>query len=66
MQNHGYHIKVFGPVTNYWGYETVLAVIDDLFITKVYTPYRTKQVRYFFDEDSLAEYIDLINQDRRF
>lgn len=66
MPNNRVDINVFGPVKNYWGYETSLAIIDDLYITKVYTPYSTKQVRYFVDEDSLVEYITLINNDRRF
>lgn len=66
MRNNSTDIQIFGPVTNYWGYETSLAIIDDIYITKVYTPYRTKQIRYFCDEDSLVEYIKLINEDRRF
>lgn len=66
MQNNKIDLKVFGPIRNYWGYETSLAIIDDLYITKVLTPYMTKQVRYFFDEDSLVEYMRLINEDRRF
>ena len=57
---------VFGPVVNYFGYKIYLAVVDDLFITKVFTPYNKKQIRYFFDETELTEYINLINEDRRF
>jgi hypothetical protein len=60
------YYQTFGPITNYYGYVIHLAVIDDLFMTKVFTPYRTKQIRYFFDEEILSEYIDLINEDRRF
>lgn len=60
------HFQTFGPITNYYGYEIHLAVIDDLFMTKVITPYKTKQIQYFYDEEKLSEYIDLINEDRRF
>ena len=55
-----------GPWRNYWGYETTLAIVDDLLIARTYTPYNKKQIRYFFSETALAEYIELINQDRRF
>ena len=60
-----FYIEI-GPWRNYWGYEITLAVVDDLLIAKTYTPYNKKQIRYFFDESSLTEYIDLLNQDRRF
>lgn len=43
-----------------------MAIIDDLFITKVYTPYSKKQIRYFADENTLTDYINLINEDRRY
>ncbi len=65
MQDDIYY-QEYGPWTNYWGYQTTLAIIDDLYITKVYTPYRTKEITYFASEGSLNAYIDLINQDRRF
>jgi len=64
--NTDFHYQTFGPITNYYGYIIHLAIIDDLFMTKVFTPYKTKQIRYFFDEDHLSEYIDLVNNDRRF
>ena len=60
------YYQEYGPWTNHWGYQTTLAIIDDIYITKVYTPYSTKEVTYFGNERSLNEYIDLINQDRRF
>ena len=70
MINIAMHKDIFyieiGPWRNYWGYEITLAVVDDLLIAKTYTPYNKKQIRYFFDELSLTEYIDLLNQDRRF
>ena len=65
MQDDIYY-QEYGPWTNYWGYQTTLAIIDDLYITKVYTPYNTKEVTYFGDERSLSDYINLIDQDRRF
>lgn len=58
--------KEFGPWRNQWGYEITLAVIDELFITRTYTPYKRKQICYFLDEFDLTEYINLLNQDRRF
>jgi hypothetical protein len=60
------YYQEFGPVRNHWGYEITLAIIDDLYITRTYTPYKKKQIRYFVDELDLTEYIDLLNQDRRF
>ncbi len=60
------HYLEVGPWRNYWGYEITVAIIDDLFITRTYTPYKRKQVRYFFNEQDLSEYINLLNQDRRF
>ena len=60
------YYRIFGPIVNYHGYEIHLAIIDDLFVTKVFTPYKTKQTRYFFSEEKLASYIELINNDRRF
>ena len=60
------YFRSFGPIVNYYGYEIHLAIIDDLFVTKVFTPYKTKQTRYFFDEEKLASYIELINADRRY
>lgn len=60
------YYKTFGPIVNYYGYHIHLAIIDDLFVTKVFTPYNTKQTRYFFDEEKLSDYISLINEDRRF
>jgi hypothetical protein len=65
MQDDIYY-QEYGPWTNAWGYCTTLAIIDDLYITKVYTPYDTREISYFGDESRLNEYIDLINQDRRF
>lgn len=65
MQDDIYY-QEFGPWTNHWGYRTTLAIVDDIFITKVYTPYCTREVNYFGNESSLNAYIDLINQDRRF
>lgn len=59
-------ISYFGPYKNYWGYITELAIIDDIMMLKVRTPYRTVEVDYFFDEESVTEKIKLINQDRRF
>ena len=56
----------FGPYKNHWGYVTELAVIDDLMILKIHTPYQTIDVNYYFDEESVTEKIRLINQDRRF
>lgn len=60
------HYQTFGPITNFYGYVIHLAIVDDLFITKVFTPYKKKQIRYFYSEDTLTEYINLINDDRRF
>ena len=60
------YYRAFGPIVNYYGYKIYLAIIDDLFVTKVFTPYKTKQTKYFFDEEKLASYIELINSDRRF
>lgn len=65
MQDDIYY-QEYGPWTNAWGYQTTLAIIDDLYITKVYTPYATKEITYFGDEHSLSDYINLIDQDRRF
>ena len=60
------YYKVFGPVRNAYGYEIHLAIVDDWMITKVFTPYKKKQIRYFTNEERLTEYINLINEDRRF
>jgi hypothetical protein len=60
------HYQVFGPIVTYYGYEVSLAVIDDLMITKVFTPDNRKQINYFTSEDEMIDYLDLINQDRRF
>jgi hypothetical protein len=60
------YYKTFGPVVNYYGYKIYLAIIDDLFVTKVFTPYNKKQIRFFFCEKEMADYIDLVNADRRF
>ena len=57
----------YGPVRNHWGYIIELAIIDDTMITRTRTPYSKRlDIRYFFDEADLYEYIQLINQDRRF
>jgi len=60
------HTQIFGPWRNRWGYELSFAIIDDLMILKAITPDRKKIVRYHFDENKLAEDIDLLNEDRRF
>ena len=60
------YYQEFGPWRNTWGYETTLAIIDELFVTRTFTPYQRKQVRYFVNEHDLAEYINLLNQDRRY
>lgn len=60
------YYKTFDPVVNRYGYKIHLAIIDELFMTKVFTPYSTKQIRYFADESALTYYINLINEDRRY
>lgn len=61
-----FKIQIFGPIRNFWGYDTSLFVVDDVIIAQVDTPYKKRIHRYFIDEDSLVEYINLINEDRRF
>lgn len=60
------HCQTFGPVITYYGYEINFAVVDDLLITKVFTPDNKKQIKYFTSEQEMVDYLDLINQDRRF
>lgn len=61
------HESYYGPVRNRWGYVLELAIIDDTMITRTRTPYSKRlDIRYFFDEADLHEYIQMINQDRRF
>ena len=55
-----------GPIRNRWGYVTEFAIIDDLMIAKTDTPYNERLVRYFFDEQELDRYFNLLDQDRRF
>ena len=63
---HNVYYKTFGPIKNYYGYVIQLAVVDDWLITNVSTPYGKKQIRYFTNENTLSEYINLINEDRRY
>ncbi len=56
----------FGPIKNYWGYITELAIIDDLMIAKTQTPSCSLLVKYFVDELELRDHLELLNQDRRY
>lgn len=60
------HCSYFGPVKNFWGYVTELAIIDDLMIAKTQTPYQTQLIKYFIDEHDLRDHLELLNQDRRY
>ena len=57
----------WGPWRNYWGYETTIACFDhDDIVVKVIGPNNAKMIRYFADWESCEEFIDLVEQDRRF
>lgn len=57
----------WGPWKNHWGYTTTVAQFDDESImVKSYTPYNTKIVCYFSNWENCQEFIELIEQDRRF
>jgi hypothetical protein len=57
----------FGPWRNAWGYTTTIACFDDNdIIVKTETPYNTRLTEMFDDWESCEEFIELIEQDRRF
>jgi hypothetical protein len=58
--------NLFGPWTNYWGYQLEMATIDDMYMLKAVTPQNKKIITYHWNEESLERKIDLYNQDRRF
>jgi hypothetical protein len=56
-----------GPWRNYWGYTTVIAQFDhDDIIVKTTLPNNRKIVRRFSDWEDCEDFVDLIDQDRRF
>tara|TARA_B100000424_G_scaffold226806_1_gene187337 strand:+ start:209 stop:451 length:243 start_codon:yes stop_codon:yes gene_type:complete len=58
---------ILGPNTNYWGYKTTIAIFSakDIMV-KTITPRKTRIVKYFDNWDDCADFIDLINADRRY
>ncbi len=59
--------QVWGPWQNHWGYVTTIAQFspDDILL-KTIRPNRTKVIKYFSDWEDCADYVELIEQDRRF
>ena len=58
------YYQEFGPWRNKHGYKITLAMIDDMFVLKTLTPYRTKKITYHWCEQSVEKQIELYNQDR--
>jgi hypothetical protein len=57
----------WGPWRNQWGYETTIACFDDEdIIVKTVNSKNVKVVIRFADWESCEEFIELIEQDRRF
>lgn len=57
----------WGPWRNHWGYETTIADFgNEDIVVKTLTPYKTKVVKNFSDWEECEDYIEQINQDRRF
>lgn len=58
------YYQEFGPWQNQHGYSITLAIIDDMFVLKSHTPYKTKRITYHWSEESVEQQIELYNQDR--
>lgn len=59
--------QVLGPWRNRWGYTTTIAQFDDdSIIVRTVTPYKRKLIKHFEDWETCADFIDLIEDDRRF
>lgn len=56
----------WGPWRNHWGYVTSIAEFDDDIIVKSITPNNKKIVKRFVDWESCEDFLELIEQDRRF
>jgi hypothetical protein len=56
----------WGPWRNHWGYVTSIAEFDDDIIVKSITPSKKKIIKRFINWESCEEFLDLIEQDRRF
>lgn len=56
----------WGPWRNRWGYTTTIADFDDVIIVKAKTPYNTDLIEIFGNWDDCEQFINLIEQDRRF
>ena len=59
--------NILGPNRNSWGYVYTIAIFarDDIII-KTITPYKTKVIKRFSCWNDLADYVELINADRRY
>jgi hypothetical protein len=59
--------QTWGPWRNQWGYVTEVAQFseDDIMLKSI-TPQRAKVIKYFDHWEDCAEFIELIEQDRRF
>lgn len=57
----------WGPWRNHWGYTTTIAHFNDEdIVVKTETPYNQKLIKFFCDWEECEEFIEQINQDRRF
>jgi hypothetical protein len=59
--------QIWGPWRNHWGYVTTIAQFspDDILLKSI-RPNKTKVIKYFSDWEDCADYVELIEQDRRF
>ncbi len=59
--------QLWGPWRNQWGYITSVAQFDeDDLILKTITPWNSRIVQRFAHWEDCAQFIELIEQDRRF
>lgn len=59
--------NILGPNRNSWGYVYTIAIFarDDIVI-KTITPRKTKIIKRFSSWNEAADYVELINADRRY
>jgi len=59
--------NILGPNRNSWGYVYTIAIFsrDDIII-KTITPRKTKIIKRFSCWNAAADYVELINADRRY
>lgn len=59
--------RILGPYRNSWGYVTTIAIFgkNDIMV-KSDTPRNTRIVKRFSSWDECADFVELINSDRRY